>query len=531
MKRLIALTLILVAATAYVTVKYFNNLNTSGAHAGNIIRTIPADAALVFEFTNEKSFYDIYSGNDLLNNLIGDEQAKDLDTVRKVLLGNNTIKSFFDDRNVFISVHPTKQEGINLLLTTSAKEMDIDQLIDLSKASGAKMLVTPLKIDNKPGFTIFFNSIKKRLYLINIDGGIFSASFSKELIASAAAYKPNRGKLPFMLLPDKQTANSLANLYVNYKHTDLLFEQLFKHKNIDIFKPFRLLPAQAALNINFKNDAVMFSGYTNIDNDEPASYLNIFTNQQPVENSLKSIYPSTTAYALNMAVSDVKKFAAGLTRFHDNAGLKAEREALFAKIKGETGISLKKEFEQLLGNEFAFVTTRYGERFALIAVKNGSNLRPVMTNISNMVNDDVGQFNYNKLPYFLLGDAFNAFRKPYFRVIDNYLILANTAKEIESYNDTYFNRKFLNKMDDHRRFDNLLAEKSNVSFFLQFRNAQQILKAGLKDEYYAAYKNNNLSWKKFYAASYQFAASDKNFYTNFCLLLNQPDTTANKNLN
>ena len=71
MKRLIFITIILIAATAYITVKYFKNLNTSAIHAGNIMRTIPDDAVIVFEFTNEKSFYDIYAltNEDILDNI------------------------------------------------------------------------------------------------------------------------------------------------------------------------------------------------------------------------------------------------------------------------------------------------------------------------------------------------------------------------------------------------------------------------------------------------------------------------------
>jgi hypothetical protein len=54
-------------------------------HAGNIMRTIPDNAAVVFEFSNEKSFYDIYTGNTLLTNLIGEQAISDLDTVRQTL--------------------------------------------------------------------------------------------------------------------------------------------------------------------------------------------------------------------------------------------------------------------------------------------------------------------------------------------------------------------------------------------------------------------------------------------------------------
>ncbi|MEB0260229.1 MULTISPECIES: hypothetical protein [unclassified Mucilaginibacter] len=532
MKRLIVITLILIAATAYITVKYFKNLNTSGMHAGNIMRTIPDGAALVFEFTNEKSFYDIYNGNTLLHNLMGEDKMNELDTVRNVLFNNAALSSFFTGRNVFVSVHPSQSTQVDLLLTAStAKDIDLNEFDKLAKQQKTGMLITPLKIGEKRGYNIYFNSLKKRFYIINIDANIYSGSFSKDLITQTANYKPDRDKHAFMLLPDQQNSNSLANLYINYEHLGPLFNQLFQNSNTDIFKPFRLLPALAALNLNFKNDAVMFSGYTNIETQRPGTYLNVFTNQQPVVNELKDLYPYTTAYATNFAVSDPARFATDLSDFQNKAGLQKEKDALFSKIKAETGINLNAEFAKLLGNEFAVATTRYQEKLAIVTVKNGSKLRPFMTNISTMARDDVGQFNYNKLPFFLLGDAFNAFKKPYFRIIDNYLILANSTKELESYNDIYLNRKFLNKTEQYVKFDNLLAEKSNVAFFIHFKNAQQILKDGLKDEFYLAYKNNSLSIKNFYGASYQFAATDKNFYTNFCLLQNQPDSTVSKKNN
>jgi hypothetical protein len=529
MKRFIAITLILFAATAYITVKYFKNLNTSGINAGNVMRTIPDNAALVFEFTNEKSFYDIYTGNNQLSSLIGKQKISELDTIKKVLFSNPLADGFFSGRNVYLSLHPAKGSEIELLLTASAaKDFDIAGFDRLSKQSKNGMLITPLKIGDKKGYNIFFTSLKKRFYIVNKDDNILSGSFSKDLITTTANYKADKNRQAFLLLPGQQNSSSLANLYMNYEQLTPLFAQLFKNQNTDIFKGFRLLPALAALNLNYKTDAIMFNGYTNIQNDKKGSYLNIFTRQQPVVNHLKEVFPSTTAYALTMAVADPAKFAADLADFHLKAGLKNEKEELFKKIKAETGININTEFARLLSNEFAIVTTRYQEKLAIISVKNGSKLRPFVNNVSGMITDDIGQFNYGKLPYFLLGDAFNAFKRPYFRIIDNYLILANTSKELETYYDTYLNRKFLSKNDTYNSFDNLLAERSNIAFFIHFKNAQQILKNELKPDFYNAYKNDAFSWKNFYAASYQFTATDNNFYTNFCMQQNPADTTVNK---
>jgi hypothetical protein len=145
-----------------------------------------------------------------------------------------------------------------------------------------------------------------------------------------------------------------------------------------------------------------------------------------------------------------------------------------------------------------------------------------------MVTDKVGQFNYEKLPFFLLGDAFSIFKKPYFMIIDNYLILATSVSELESYNDTYFNRKFIGKTDQYTQFDNLLAERSNVAFFINFKNTEPLLKRDLKKPFYDAFENSEPGWKNYYGAAFQLTASDKNFYTNFCMRLNTPDTSAVK---
>ncbi len=187
----------------------------------------------------------------------------------------------------------------------------------------------------------------------------------------------------------------------------------------------------------------MFNGTTTIDNQQ-ISYLNLFRHQPVIVNHLKEIFPSTTAYSTSFAVTDPTRFTADLTDYHAQAGLSQEKSSLFGRIRLETGINLKTEFNKLLGNEFAIVNTRYQEKIAVIQVKNGLLLRPFMVDISNMVNDDVGQCKYEKLPFFLLGDPFSALKKPYFKIMDNYLVLAASMAEINSYYDSYINQKFLN---------------------------------------------------------------------------------------
>lgn len=513
-------------ATAVITVVYFKNLNPPGSNTSRVISTIPNDASLVFQFTNEKSFYDIFNGNTLLTSVIGKDDIDDIDTLRDQLLGNSLMHKYFDGQSLFISLHPLKNHDAGLLLSISAlKGFNIAALEQLAKQPNSGFIIHPVRMDGLRAYNIYINSIKKRFYVVDKGEGIFSGSFSEDLAGESAAYKAE-GKPAFVMLPEQQNSNSLANLYVNYAALSPLFGQLFSNKNTDIFKSFRALPAEAALSLNYKTDALMFSGTTTLQSDQADIYLTLFANQLPVVNHLKDIFPATTAYSTNFSASDPEKFAGDLYQFYKNAKMMHSEDSLFMKIKAETGVSLRTEFGKLISNEFAIVTTRFGEKYGIVQVKDGSKLRPFMVDISNMVTDNIGEFKYDRVPYFLLGDPFGVLKHPYFMIVDNYLVLANSQNELTSYYDTYFNRKFLSKTDQYNQFDNLQAERSNIAFFINFKNAQPILRRDMAADVYDAFENNKPGWKSFYGASYQFAAADKNFYTNFCMRLSNIDTTA-----
>ncbi len=525
MKRLIIITILLLTATAMVTVIYFKNLNNTTQHTSLVLRTIPNNAALIFEFNNEKEFYDIYNDNKLFVNLLGEEKIAELAALKNTLLQNSLIEPFLKQQSIFVSLHPQKNDAIDFILTTSvAKDFNAEIVNQLAKQTNNSLVITSIDIGGKQGYTIYIKEIKKRFYLITKDKYTLAGSFSKELISAYAKYDYRKEKQAFVLLSERQSTNSLANLYVNYVALSPLFEQLFINKNIDIFKSFRQSPAFAALSINYKRDAFMFSGLTAIKNEHSNGYWDLLINQQPVVNRLKAIFPSTTAYCTSFAISNPVKFEDALSAQQAKSKLKIE-QAILKKIKTETSIDIKKEFKALLGTEFAIITTRYREKIGIVQLKNGSKMRAILSSISKTNSDDSGLLNYEMLPQILLGDAFNILKRPYYKVIDNYLLFCNSLSELMSYNDSYINRKFLNKTEGYNQFDGLLTGQSNMSFFIQFRNAESLFKLDLKPENYDRYTSSAIGWRNFYGAAWQFTTSDKSYYTNFCMGLKTDTTT------
>jgi len=528
MKRLVIATVLLFAATVLVTFVYFRHLNRSVNNANLVLRSIPNDASVIFEFSNDRDFYEIFAGNKLFGSLIGQQKQDELLELKKLLLQNQLLQKLFTNRDIFISLLPQKGNTLDFLLTASVnKDFQEDVLEQLTKQSQNGILVTAISIAGKPGYQVYLNDLKKRFYLISKDDFSISGSFSKEVIEACARFDYRKEKLALVLLPDQQRSNSLANLYINYRALNTISGQLFQAKNPDIFRTFREMPASAALSLDYKSDALIFNGITQTQANLPPGYLDVFEDQQPVINRLKEIFPSTTAYFTNFSLSDPVKFENRLASNQLKSSFAAEQENILKKVKNETGIRLQKEFSHLLGNEFAIISTQYREKIGIVQIKDGLKALALITNLSKMTSESTGQLNYEKLPQILLGDAFSNFKRPFFRVIDNYLILTNSESELASYNDSYINRKFLPKTDGFNDFNNLMAEKSNIAFVVRFKNAASLFKQDMRPSFYDDFSKTEPGWKNFYGASWQLSVSEKNYYTNFCVRLNTDTTIKN----
>jgi len=526
MKRHIGITLILLAAAVTITVLYFKNLNPPGRRTSQIINSIPNTAAFLFEFDNNGSFNDLYDNSTLISSVTNPEKLKELRILHRQLLSNRTLRPFFDAQHIYLSVHPQQQDSLDFLITLSPSKNIAEEINQLKSQPIPGAHVKNVMIGGKPGFTITIDSLQRDFFIINKGNNFYAGSFSKQLVQESAVYKPKSKKPVYALLPDQQASNSLANLYINYQQLQPLLQSFYKDKNPDLLKALQMLPATATLSLNYKRDALMFNGFTAIDNSKAVSYISLFKTLKPANNELKDIFPATTAYSWTYATANVPQFEKLLTGWQQKANVTSEKTALFKKIKAETGVNFEQEFNSLLSNEFAVITTRFQEKLAIIKIKNGSKLLSYINNISTLSADELmGQLNYDRLPLWLLGDAFSSFKRPYFKIIDNYLVLANTPSEINNFYNNYTNRNFLSIGNDYKAFNDILARQCNITFFIQFKNAAYLFKQQLKPAFYKVYQQK-YGLSNYYAAAYQLTASDNEFYTNFCMKINEQSTSS-----
>lgn len=524
MRKIILITVFLFVAAVTVTIFYFSKIKLSGQNTTSVINQIPQDAALVFEFKNDPEFYDLFKDNTLLTSFIGQKKANELQYLHSNLLKQPGLNAAFSNQSIFISLHPAINSGsIDMLLTTNA-----DRIIDLQKSLEAFAVQTNAAIEpeilgNKTLQKITIPAIGEVLYVTN-NANVLAASFSRDLLLKFMDERQENKVSNLTQLSDQQNKNSIADLYVNYQQFPVLFKQLFRTQPDDFFRFLNNFPASAALSLNYKSDALLFNGYTQT--EPTAAYLTVFLKQQPIKSAIKEVYPINTASAISFAYSQPAVFLKALDVWQKQTHQELKAKALFNQIRKETGVAIQTAFRNQLEKEFAVITTSENEKIGIIRVKNGSELEPFLRNISLNPDSNQNRFKYQNLPYYLLGEPFLHFKQPYFVLIDNYLLLSNSQNGLDRYLENYHNQHFLSQDEQYYAFDALLAEQSNVSFFIHLPHAFPVINNLLQREFTKSFNAKNFGWKNYYAAALQFTASDNKFYTNFYLQQNK--TTAKR---
>lgn len=527
MRKIILLAVILFVAAITVTVLYFSGIKLPGQNTDNVIKQIPDDAALVFEFKNDPEFFELFKDSPLFTSFIGQKKANELQYLHRLLVKKSNLTAAFSNRSFYISLHPEMGSGnIEMLLTTNAEGIvDFQKLLEtlVEQTNGALELEY---VGNKTIQKITFPELKEVFYLSE-NAQVLAGSFSKVLLMKFLDERLENKISNLTQLPDQQNKNSIANLYVNFQQFPILFKQLFKNQHDDFFRFLSGFPATATLSLNYKSDALLFNGYTRTDTTA-AAYLQVFLKLQPEKTTINTIYPANTASAISFAYSLPAGFLKRLDKWQIQKHQQVKAKILFNQIRKETGVDIQSAFRKQLGKEFAVLTTAEDEKIALIKLKNGSELEPFLRNISENPDSSQNRLKYQNLPYYLLGEPFLNFKQPYFTVIDNYLLLANSQTSLNRYLENYHQQHFLSENLQYYNFASLLAEQSTITFFIHLPNAYSILSSALQPAFAKPFSDKNAAWKNYFAAALQLSASENNFYTNFYLQQNK-DTTVKRN--
>lgn len=496
-----------------MAIKYFSEISGTSTNLETALNKIPDDAALLLNFNNDDSFYEIFKDYELFDAIVGEKRAREIKQLQELLLLQPELSEATSDKNIFISFHPNRADSVDFLYSININnQLDIK---DVEKLLLSRPNLAAKKNPETNLFTLTPKSLSRPFYLY-LDKGAATGSFSEKLLLNSLDV--NQPKLPKEFIDEIISTtsghqNSPVNLFINHNKVPAFIAKFLRGKASGNSALLTNIRGLSSLNMNFKSDALMFNGISKPDTTAP-NYLDIYLSQKPVVNELKKILPAQTSNFIAFGISNYLAFKKKLNQYFIYRKEFTKLQEQIKLIQEETGVNVEKELNPLWGNEFAVIETANRENLAIIKVKNGRTLNFSLQLISNPVNSTISQINHSHLFYYYFGDPLNRFPRPFYAVADNYLIISNTPGVVQNYLKDYESKKFLITTPEFTEYNQFVANRSNIFYFINNPNSERVFRTALKNNYSAAFNNKDYDLKNFYGFSYQWSSDAGHFFTN-----------------
>lgn len=515
MNKIILTTSVLLVAVFTVAYLYFSSISEGSRNNDKALSLIPNDAALILEFKNDKSIHEIFSDYTVFDAIIGDQKKNEISALKSVL--QNTAKLYNNSlgQSIFLSFHPQEADSIAflwvMLLPETLSEKEATEALFKNDSITCKKST----IGNIPIIEARIKSLD-RIFYLRLNQNNVTGSFSKKALQNSLDSKTSKIGPELIAEINRailQNQNSPVTAFVNFKSSIPFLSGFFKNKLSGNFSLLNNFNAIATLNMNFKSDALMFNGITKTDTTQQ-NYINLFLNQKAVKNPIRRIAPDNTANYIAYGVSSYPVFHKDLQVL---LKLRKDIDPLnetFAQIRNETGIDPDRDIKKYWGHEFITFQLSTQERFAGIQLTNGRQMQFFLEPLSLEYSENIRKLNYPGMLYYYFGDALKQFNKPYYTIIDNQMILSNSARSLQRYVNSY-SRNPLYTDARFENFDQLVADHSNISIFIHIKNSRSNITSSLKRHYAGIFRSEEYGLKKFYGLSFQWTSEGEHFFTNF----------------
>ncbi len=514
MNKLILTTALLVVAVFTVAYLYFTNISVLSRNNDKALSIIPNDAAILFQFKNDKGIYDLFSDFEVFNAITGEQKQVEHTALKALLSQLNPLSERLEGQNIFLSFHPDKDSVLFFWVMPLPAELTSAGITD-ALSDNPNLRISMDTLNKTEILKAEIRSIK-RLFYLHVEDGVLSGSFSRKALQKSL--DPEQAKLSKEFIKEinvenQQNQNSPANVFVNFKSSVPFISSFFKQKLNGNFSILNNLNAYATLNMNFKSDALMFNGLTQTDTAQK-NYVNLFLNQRPVKNPIKRLVPANTANFISYGLSNYQTFHRDLQGLLNNRQQLKKINSTLNQISEETGIKPDRDIRKYWANEFIVFQLSTQERFGAIQLSNGRQMQFFMEPISTDYSDNIRYLKYPDLLYYYFGDAFRNFPKPFFSIVDNQMIISNSARSLQRFLTTYSKNPLYPK-ENFANFNQFVADQSNISIFIHIKNSGSNITSELKPAYAANLKSNAYGLRDFYGVSYQWSSNNDHFFTNF----------------
>ncbi len=516
MKKIYFILATLVIALSGMSYLYFSALKKAGVEANISLEIVSKQAAMIFNFQNDKSVRNILDGQELLARILGEEKSASLRSL-KSQLDKLQSGAQFQGQNIYVGFYPGLQKNLEYMIGMQMRP-EADEGAFAAQLKRSSIKISPYSSYQQLQTTddqTFYLLIQKRVLLI-----ASAASVIDQLIAQQKV-EADKDFLTFIQKSDRLAKNSLANLYINYKKLGPLMKSVTPYFNRGELAMLSRQQAFARLSYNFSKEKVFFSGETK---PLPAKdYYGIFATLKPEKIELDRILPASTANYTLYSFGDYKPFYQALQQWFASEKEDKNVQLKVAAINDKYRLNLNEVFLKYTSSQAITFQLQNKQKLAAIKLNSGEKVEQLLLDLSEDYDGEIRLLKEPDILYYYFGEPFKKFRRPYYQIINNYMIVGAFPSSILDFKDNYQQNRLLTLEPGYTAVFKQLPLTSNILFYLNIKRSQQNIISTIYPQFYKQMRSEN-GLKNFDNFVYQLSGDEGTFQTNL-LLTTKPDAS------
>jgi hypothetical protein len=457
-------------------------------------------------------------------------------SVDSLLNTDPDVKSFFEDRQCWLSLHFTGNEGFDYLITSalpSTGDMEDFSAFIKKHLAGKKITesvwkgnpVMEIGDPNNGGF-----SIGMREGVILISGNVELLKTGLDQLEKGPTLKNDKN---FMAVHQTAGEKAAANVYVNYARLNIGLKRLSNDSYHDRLESLDRFAEWSEMDLSLRPNAVLMNGYTSSP-DSAKEFLGIFKGQQPQRIEVASVLPASTISYASFGISNFQLYNQRYDSYLAQEGLADERNDKLVQLKRNYAFDPDTKIGNWLGNEVVMATLPAPDggtsTIALLSAANTAEAKSTLADLeikNDSVSADVIQdssgFVIRKMPVpemlsATFGEMFIDLRDAYYTVVQQYIVFAQDENTLRAFIASNQNGTTLAHNRAYADFATNMSQEASLTLYVSPGHSETFLKDHGSADLSEDLKLHPGLLRRFDGAVLQYSTGDNDlFYTNIFL--------------
>lgn len=321
-----------------------------------------------------------------------------------------------------------------------------------------------------------------------------------------------------------RTSGSFAdwNIFVNYQDMNSL--KFMGLNPMELAKSDVLWSDWTALDATVHPDLFLLNGFSHASAE---SYLSLFSKQNSQDIDAVDIIPDDVTLFFHFGLSNYKAYSKAKREYFKGIGKEKAYNEKVSRIKETYQLDLEDEFDQWVSNEFGIMFLNSPDvktEDAKVAFFRLSDIRKTTATLERLSDNSSDGFPQLPMENFLddfESVLFNGLDKPYFVIIDKYLLMSSHKALLKQVKEQYLQANTLRKSELYSSFSSNLSDQSNVYIYIHIEKGKEVYERLLTDHFLNFINTNPTFQSKFEQLGIQFKDGKKDmFYQHMAINFN-----------